>query len=290
MTIRNFQRKILAWYRHNRRDLPWRPHVRWSGNLPLGPKRLPRSIEPYNILVSEIMLQQTQVPRVFQKYPLFLKNFPNWDALASASTKSLFSIWQGMGYWRRALYLRECARRMQKIGILPQTPIQLQTLPGIGPYTAGAIACFAFQHYEAFVDTNVRRVYIKFFFPHIRRVTDAEILSIAQKAVWLPNPREWHYALMDYGALVLGKDRTLNTQSVHYHKQTRFEDSPRFWKSHIMRMLLAHGSLSRGEIARLVKKKAGEKGYAPPLLDPLLVPLEKNHMVRRSINGKFSLV
>src|SRR3989338_11275618 len=175
MTIPQFQRHILAWYKDNRRDLPWRPNVRWRKGLPISPrakrlagnrsparplaeswlpissKRLPQDLTPYHILVSEIMLQQTQVPRVLQKYPEFLHAFPTCTALARAPRQQLFSVWQGMGYWRRALYIQETARRIQKeySGHVPSDLQNLRQLPGIGPYTAGAIACFAYQNTDA---------------------------------------------------------------------------------------------------------------------------------------------
>ena len=315
MTIPQFQRHILAWYKDNRRDLPWRPNVRWRKGLPISPrakrlagnrsparplaeswlpissKRLPQDLTPYHILVSEIMLQQTQVPRVLQKYPEFLHAFPTCTALARAPRQQLFSVWQGMGYWRRALYIQETARRIQKeySGHVPSDLQNLRQLPGIGPYTAGAIACFAYQNTDAFIDINIRRVYIKFFFIRKQNVEDGKILRVAQKALWRPNPREWHYALMDYGSLMLGKERTLNTQSAHYYKQTRFEGSPRFWRAHIIRFLLAKGSLSRAALSRLMQKKAHEKGYPPPLLAPLLSSLQKDGIVRVEKNGNFGI-
>ena len=133
MDIKKFQRIILDWYRENRRDLPWR-----------------NTKDPYKILVSEIMLQQTQVSRVLPKYKEFLQTFPTLEALAKAPDKKLLKVWSGLGYWRRAKYLKETARILlgaravnsQTFGI--SLPERLETLPGIGPYTARALACFAF--------------------------------------------------------------------------------------------------------------------------------------------------
>ncbi len=226
MTIRRFQKIILDWYKTNRRDLPWR-----------------NTKDPYKILISEIMLQQTQSARVIPKYKEFLKEFPSLTILARAGNIRLLKIWAGLGYWRRALYVRETARILRNLVSknsetkFPSNPEILETFPGIGHYTARAIACFAFQNTEAFLDTNIRRVYLHFFFPKRKNVSDKEILPIAQKAVWKKNPREWHYALFDYGATVL-KDKKINKQSKHYKKQSKFEGSFRSFRTKVVKFLL----------------------------------------------------
>ena len=248
MTTKQFQRHILSWYRQNRRDLPFRTSIRWEKDKPHYPKKLDRGLTPYHILVSEIMLQQTQIPRVLEKFPEFMHVFSNWNTLARANTNRLFGVWQGMGYWRRALYLRECAKTVEKIhgGTLPKDPEVLMTLPGIGPYTSHAISCFAYQNPDAFIDTNIRRVFISFFFPNKSEVSDKEILAIAQEAVWVPNPREWHYALMDYGSIVLGNTRTLNKQSRHYSRQSKFEGSFRSYRAEVIRYLTQNKNATLG--------------------------------------------
>lgn len=234
MTVKTFQKKILRWYEKNRRDLSFR-----------------NTRNPYRILVSELMLQQTQISRVLPKYKEFLKAFPTLRALASAPQSALLKTWQGLGYWRRAKFLQECARKILKEfgGKFPKEPKTLEALPGVGHYTARAIVCFAFQHPEAFLDTNIRRVYLHFFFSDRSGVTDKEILPIAQKAVdelrrrppeadfGATSPREWHYALFDYGAIVL-KDKTINRQSRHYHKQSRFTGSLRSFRARVVELLL----------------------------------------------------
>lgn len=223
MTIPQFQKKILSWYKKNRRDLPWRD-----------------TKDPYRILVSEVMLQQTQVTRVIPKYEEFLKAFPTLKALSKASDKKLLKVWSGLGYWRRALYLQQTAQQISKSfkGKFPQNPKILETLPGIGPYTARAVACFAFGNTEAFLDTNIRRVYLHFFFQDQANVSDKDILKIAQKAVWKKNSREWHYALFDYGATAL-KDKKINRRSKHYTKQSKFAGSLRFFRAEVIRFLLS---------------------------------------------------
>ncbi len=286
ITTKKFQRTILSWYRNNRRDLPWRTPVRWSKNLPLYPRKLPDGLTPYHILVSEIMLQQTQIPRVLIKYPLFLKKFPTLKTLAKAKTEGLFSVWQGMGYWRRALYLRECAEIIVKNynGAMPSNPEVLEKLPGIGPYTARAIACFAFQNDEAFIDTNIRRIFIHFFFPNEKNISDASILAIAQKNLWQKNPRQWHYALMDYGSLVLGKQHELNKQSKHFHRQSPFAGSFRSFRSAIISLLLAQGPSS---IQKITEHLQTIRGYKNSKNSPkkILEALCKDNVVE--CKGKF---
>ncbi|MBI2642406.1 MAG: A/G-specific adenine glycosylase [Candidatus Wildermuthbacteria bacterium] len=234
MTIQKFQKTILTWYRTNKRDLPWR-----------------NTKDPYRILVSEVMLQQTQVARVIPKYREFLKAFPTVESLARTSDKKLLKTWAGLGYWRRALALKEAAKVIQKNyqGKFPKDPTLLDTFPGIGPYTARAVSCFAFGSTEAFLDTNIRRVYLHFFFPKRKEVSDKEILKIAQKTInevrLRPSFRrdfgeikEWHYALFDYGATVLKNNRA-NHRSKHYTKQSKFEGSFRSYRTKVVNFLLS---------------------------------------------------
>ncbi len=222
MTIPKFQNTILDWYKDNRRDLPWR-----------------NTKNPYRIMVSEIMLQQTQVSRVLPKYKEFLQAFPNQKALADSKDSDLLKIWSGLGYWRRARFLKEACIKIEKDfhGKFPKDTKTLKMLAGIGPYTAGAIACFAFNNDEAFIDTNIRRVYLRFFFKDQENISDKEILKIAQKSVLEENPAEWHWALFDYGALVL-KDKNINKKSRHYAKQSKFTGSFRSYRAKLLRLLL----------------------------------------------------
>ena len=222
MNIAEFQSVILDWGRAHRRDMPWR-----------------RTCDPYRILVSEVMLQQTQVSRVLPKYLEFLGEFPTLTALADASRPRLLQVWNGLGYWRRALYLRSAARMLVDDygGTFPRDARTLRKLPGVGPYTAGAVSCFAFGSAEPFLDTNIRRVYLQFFFPDEDDVPDARIMGVARDAVWTDDPREWHYALFDYGALAL-RDKKINRRSSHYSKQSAFDGSFRSFRAKAVRYLL----------------------------------------------------
>ena len=177
-----FIRKLLAWYRRAARDLPWRA-----------------TRNPYAVLVSEFMLQQTQVSRVVDFYPRFLKRFPSIAALARARPRAVMEHWEGLGYYARARNLHKLAREvMQRYnGALPDRPEDLRTLPGVGPYTAGAVACFAYEQPVAAVDTNVKRVLSRVF-------RKKDVWGLASAIVPRNGKRAWTFnqALMELGALV----------------------------------------------------------------------------------------
>ena len=259
MDIPQFQRMILDWGRHHRRDMPWR-----------------NTRDPYKILVSEVMLQQTQVSRVLPKYEEFLREFPTLEVLADASQPNLLRTWQGLGYWNRALRLREAARAIinEFDGEFPRDPAALVKLPGIGPYTAGALACFAFGSPEPFLDTNIRRVYLFFFFPGEDDVPDSRIMEIAGRAVWAEDPREWGYTLFDYGATEL-RDRTINRRSRHYSRQSAFEGSFRSFRTQALRHVLAQEStsLSLADLEDFLAQRlaTGDHPYTPQdVMDALI--------------------
>ena len=277
MTIPQFQRLILKWYKKNRRDLPWR-----------------NTKDPYRILVSEVMLQQTQVSRVIPKYKEFLRAFPSIQALAKAPRSEVLKTWSGLGYWRRALYLQQTAKILcvgdlvsHKKTRFPKNPEELGKLPGIGHYTARALSCFAFNTSEAFLDTNIRRVYLHFFFPKRKNVSDKDILSIAQKAVWKTNVREWHYALFDYGAIVL-KNKTINKRSRHYHKQSRFKGSFRFFRTRAVQFLLSSPE-SKTPKKSLLQFVAREIKKSKALYSPveIISALLQDNVLKESKRGYF---
>lgn len=265
MNIAQFQKKILDWYKKNRRDLPWR-----------------NTKDPYKILVSEIMLQQTQISRVLPKYEEFLKAFPTLEALARSSNKKLLKVWTGLGYWRRAKFLKETAKILTK-GKFPQNPKELEKLPGIGPYTARAVACFAFNHCEPFLDTNIRRVYLHFFFQDKQNVSDKEILKIAQNCLKRSfKQREWHYALFDYGAIVL-KNKKINKRSQHYHKQSKFEGSFRSFRTKAVRFLLSQpGSRAPKRVLANFLKKELQQSNAPYVPKDIVAALVKDKLIKQS--------
>ncbi len=180
---------LLAWWEANRRDLPWR-----------------KTRDPYRILVSEVMLQQTQVDRVIPYYERWLETFADVRALADAPTADVIRLWAGLGYNRRAVNLQRTAQAVvERGGDFPSITAELQTLPGIGPYTAGAIACFAFERDVAFIDTNMRRVLHRLFHGvdvPVSTATDREITALAARMVLPGDGWNWNQALIEFGALL----------------------------------------------------------------------------------------
>ena len=205
---------------------------------------------PYNVVVSEIMLQQTQVARVLQKFPEFIATFPHWHELATARTVDVLAAWQGMGYNRRALYLQKLAQAIayDHHGILPNDPVVLRALPGIGIATAGSIAAFAYNQPVVFIETNIRRVMLYHFFADEADVPDADIIPIVEKTLDRTNPREWYYALMDYGAHLAKTVPNPNRRSKHYVVQSKFEGSDRQIRGAIIRLLLEFPVLTAQDV------------------------------------------
>lgn len=216
-----------------------------------------RTRTPYKVLVSEIMLQQTSVARVALKYGEFLRAFPSFRALAAAETADVIAAWKGLGYNRRALALRETARLVVSRcrGRLPRTVAGLTALPGIGPATAGAVLAYCFNLPLPFIETNIRRVFIHFFFARKRKVTDARIMALVEQSLDRKNPREWYYALMDYGAM-LGRGRdNANRRSTGYKRQSAFSGSMRQLRGRVLEAMLKLHSAAAGQIARSLGEK-----------------------------------
>lgn len=207
--------------------------------------------DPYAILVSEMMLQQTQTQRVVPKYESWLRDFPSAESLAEASLSGVLERWVGLGYNRRAKYLHEACKTVvrEREGIFPRSPKELESLPGIGPYTARAVSTFAFNEPNVFVETNIRSVFLFFFFPGESGVGDKVILEKVKSTLFLDDPRTWYYALMDYGAELKKKVGNPNRQSRHYAKQSKFEGSLRQARGAIVRSIGEKGRLTFPEIA-----------------------------------------
>lgn len=228
-----FIRTVRRYYKnHGRHDLPWR-----------------RTTDPYKILVSEVMLQQTQVPRVVPKYALFLKSFPNVGALARAPLGDVLRAWQGLGYNRRAKLLHECANAA--CGGFPKTYRDLVLLPGVGPYTAGAVMAFAYNEPVVLIETNIRTVYLHHFFPDRTDVRDTELLPYIERTLDQKNPRAWYAALMDYGAHLKASIGNQNHRSRAYAKQSAFKGSDREIRGATLRLLSEKHATARAVAVQL---------------------------------------
>ncbi len=196
--------------------------------------------DPYHILVSEIMLQQTQVERVKEKYDLFIKLFPDIAALAKAPLSRVLQAWQGLGYNRRALALWKLAAQVksQYAGKIPADREALRKLPGIGEATSGALCAFAFNLPCAFIETNIRTVFLHHFFPGKSGITDKELLPLVDACIDSKEPRRWYYALMDYGVHLKSSFENPSRRSRHYNRQTAFAGSNRQLRGLIIKKLL----------------------------------------------------
>lgn len=197
------------------------------------------------------MLQQTQVSRVLKKYPEFIREFPNFSALAQAPLPKVLKVWQGMGYNRRAVLMKKLAQAVVKDykSKLPKETEKLTALPGIGKGTAGALQAFAFNLPSVFIETNIRRAFIHSFFKNKKRIEDWQILKLIEKSVDKTNPREWYWALMDYGAM-LAKDPggNVNRYSSHYKTQSAFKGSNREVRGAIIKFLLEHNATGKKDL------------------------------------------
>lgn len=263
--IAKFQKMIWAFSKLGRREMPWRSEA--------GTKA---ALNPYFIMVSEIMLQQTQVARVMKKYPLFIERFPTIKALAEAPVSSLLKEWQGMGYNRRALFLKRAAEEIQfrRKGEFPKTTSELEELPGIGPATAAAIYVYSWNKPAPFIETNIRRVFLHHFFAKSERIADKELMPFIEAALDMKNPREWHYALMDYGTWLKSEVDNPNRRSRHYTKQSRFEGSNRQVRSRILKLILKEGAMKKDTLIKALDPKGTDNRVAE-----CLVALEKEGFI-----------
>ncbi len=244
VTIEEFNSCIWNFYKENSRDLPWRESEQ-NG-----------SFDPYKILVSELMLQQTQVSRVVPKYNSWIKTFPDIQILAHASLTSVLTAWSGLGYNRRAKYLHDSAKQILQLGYFPNSVNKLTLLPGVGRNTAGAIAAYAFNEPEVFIETNVRTVFLYEFFKNESNVTDREIAALVQKTVDKNNPREWYWAIMDYGSYLKKSHGNNIKNSKHYKAQTKFIGSKRQIRGQIIK------ALSKGKLKfESLEEQIGDKRF-----------------------------
>lgn len=220
MSSTSFKKIVWTFYKkHGRHQLPWR-----------------KTRDPYKILISEIMLQQTQVERCIGFYERFLERFPSAKTLATAPLSEILRLWQGLGYNRRAKMLHAAAKEIAKNG-MPKSATGLEELPSVGPYTARAVAAFAFNEDDVFIETNIRTAVIYHFFPKRRKISDAEIAKVLAQVLPRGKSRDWYYALMDYGSYLKRSGVRTNGKSMHYVKQKQFRGSLREARGAVLREL-----------------------------------------------------
>ncbi|MFX0049632.1 MAG: winged helix-turn-helix transcriptional regulator, partial [Candidatus Hermodarchaeota archaeon] len=232
---------------------------------------------------SEMMLQQTQTNRVSEKFQKFIQEFPDFQSLAKAPLNNVLKVWQGLGYNRRAVALKKIADKVvnELDGILPADVEILKSFPQIGHNTASSIVAFAFNIPTFFIEVNIRRVYIYFFFPGKSSIADQNIMPIVRKTLDHSNVRKWYYALMDYGVMLKKTHPELNKRSAHYRKQSKFKGSNREIRGKILKLLIASSNLTEAEILR-------ELEISPKKLKENLSLLIKEGFIKQE-NNRFSI-
>jgi A/G-specific adenine glycosylase len=200
------------------------------------------------------MLQQTQVDRVVPFYTRFLARFPDVFALSRASLGDVLMLWQGLGYNRRAKMLHQCAKVIvsEYHGVFPKTAQELRSLPGVGPYTAGALMAFAYNTPTTMIETNIRTVFIHHFFLDRTDVHDQELLPLIERMMDADNPRTWYAALMDYGTHLKRTQGNASRKSLHHTVQKKFQGSDRQIRGAIIRILLKQKTANVRTLAVLV--------------------------------------
>ena len=265
MDIADFRDFIWQKGRELYRDMPWRQDTR-----------------PYYVLVSELMLQQTQVDRVIPKFNAFIATFPDEQTLAEASLADVLTLWQGLGYNRRAKYLHDAAKKivLDYEGVFPGDKKTLLSLPGVGPNTAGAILNYAYNTPEPFIETNVRTVYFHHFFPDGEIVNDATLLDLVGETIDTESPREFYWAIMDYGSWLKKQGAGRLTQSKHYKKQSPLKGSVREVRGQII-ALLTKGPMSE---EALVAHFGGDKRFTSAFMG-----LQRDGLIQVGEENLFSL-
>lgn len=251
---------------HGRHDLPWR-----------------KTHDAYKVLVSEVMLQQTQVSRVLEKYAEFLTVFPTVYVLAHAKLFDVLKVWSGLGYNRRGKYLHDAAKMIVNEFRGDIKAATEGKLPGVGPYTRAAVRIFAYDEPHTLIETNIRAAFIHHFFSSHKirysvkdgKVRDGELIPYIERAAAGQDPREWHWALMDYGAYVKKLHKNPARKSAHYTRQSKFDGSLR---------------QVRGSIMRQLQKGPREtfQGHEWPRIKEALTALEKDGLVRQR-SGKWRI-
>lgn len=261
-SIRDFQEIVWEYYHAYGRDLPWR-QCEANGSL-----------DPYRVLVSEIMLQQTQAVRVVPKFQEFITLFPDVRNLSAAPWPQVLTAWSGLGYNRRAKFLWQTARIIEQeyAGELPANAAALTAMPGVGLNTANAILAYAFNAPVVFIETNIRSVFIHHFFKDQELVDDKQLLPVVELALDREHPREWYWALMDYGVHLKTTVGNASRSSRHYIKQSAFEGSRRQARGKVLK-LLTERPYSSAELSQII---------ADPRIESIIVDLLAEGLVAQN--------
>ncbi len=266
MKTSDFQKLVWDFYKQNKRNFPWR-----------------ETTNPYFIFISEVCLQQTQTARVVEKYNEIITTFPTVQLLADAPFSEVLRVWSGLGYNRRAKYMHTAAQiiveKYQRV--FPQSIELLDELPGVGLNTAAAIVVYAFNMPQVFIETNIRRIFIHHFFSDKKAVSDRELLPLVEKTMDTAHPREWYWALMDYGSHLPKIVTNPNRKSTHYSKQSKFSGSVREVRGSILKILVKEKNVTE---AILKEKITGDKNHLPAALKSLI---SEKMIVKKS--GVFTL-
>jgi A/G-specific adenine glycosylase len=257
MDKREFQEFMWEKARELYRDMPWRSDTR-----------------PYYVLVSELMLQQTQVDRVRPKFEAFIAQFPDERALANASLAEVLQLWNGLGYNRRAKFLHEAAKKItnEYSGIFPPDYEAILSLPGVGPGTAGAISVYAFNRPVVFIETNVRTVYFHHFFQESEdTITDKMLTELVEATLDKEHPREFYWALMDYGTMLKKSGAGRIQRSAHYKKQSPLKGSIREVRGQIVTLLTGDELTVEALKRRLTADERFEPALSGLVTDGLVV-------------------
>lgn len=268
VTREDFVARVWEEGAENYRELPWR-------NIP----------DAYAVLVSEVMLQQTQVSRVEGYWRRFLEAFPTVSALADAATVDVLALWQGLGYNRRALSLKRMAEQVVAMhdGKLPRAFDELVALPGVGPATAAGVMAFAYEEPSVYVETNVRAVFLHELFPGESAVPDADLLPYVADTASITDPRGWYYALLDYGAALKRSGANPTRASTSYTRQSKFEGSRRQKRAELVRIALsAPEGIACDRAKQLLDQAeldAGRQAVDQALFDSLLADLAREGFI-----------
>jgi A/G-specific adenine glycosylase len=267
-----FIARVWSYYRAHQRQLPWR-----------GINKCSLRVRGYRVVVSELMLQQTQVTRVVDKYNLWMQQWPTIDSFISASFVDVLSAWSGLGYNRRAKYIFDSLHTIHDMfkGIVPADTTTLTKLPGIGINTAGAIVVYTYNLPVVFIETNIRTVFLHEWYQQATtKVPDSLLLEKVADTIDVDNPRAWYYALMDYGTFIKRLHGSQLSKSASYKKQPMFKGSKREVRGRVVALLLRNSVMTLNELAANIPDRR---------LSNVLNELQKDGLLKQHKNGAFSV-